>query len=99
MISLPGFSRQAYVMLLLLSFFFLRITWSKEISETTRPYLHQIFRGGRYVGVDVQCSIGFATGQPILDLKSATCLPSWDSHSTMDGRMGKQMGALTAQKS
>jgi len=32
-------------------------------------------------------------------LKSATRLPSWDSHSTMDGRIGKRMGALTAQKS
>ena len=61
--------------------------------------LHQIFRGGRYVGVDVQCSIGFAIGQPTADVKSATCLPSWDSHSTTDGRVGKQMGALTAQKS
>jgi len=28
-----------------------------------------------------------------------TCLPSWDSHFTTDGRMGKRMGALTAQKS
>jgi len=37
-ISPPDFSRQAYVMLLLLSFFFffLTISWSKEISETTR---------------------------------------------------------------
>jgi len=25
--------------------------------------------------------------------------PSWDSHSTTDGRLGKPMGALTAQKS
>jgi len=30
--------------------------------------------------------------------KSATRLPSWHSHSTTDGRIGKRMGALTAQK-
>jgi len=39
--------------------------------------LHQIFRDGRYVGVNVQSGIGFATGQgtlprqPILSAKSA----------------------------
>jgi len=39
--------------------------------------LHQIFRGGRYVGTDVQTAIGFVTGQgtlpwqPILGAKSA----------------------------
>ena len=32
-----SFSRQAYVMLLLLSFFLLTIAWSQEILETTRP--------------------------------------------------------------
>jgi len=31
--------------------------------------------------------------------KSATRLPSWDSHSKTDGSIGKQMGALIAQKS
>jgi len=40
-ISPPGFSRQAYVMSLLLSFLFfllfLTSAWSKEISETARP--------------------------------------------------------------
>jgi len=57
--------------------------------------LHQIFRCGRHVGVDVQSGIGLASGkgtlswQPILGMKSATRLPSWDSHSTTDGRMGK----------
>ena len=35
-ISPPGFSRQAYVMLLLLFSFFLTIAWSNEILETTR---------------------------------------------------------------
>jgi len=67
--------------------------------------LHQIFRGGRHGGVDIQSKIGFAISQgtlpwqPILGPKLATRLPFWDSHSTTDGRMGKQMGALTAQKS
>ena len=32
-------------------------------------------------------------------MKSATRLPSWDSHSTTDDRMGKRMGALAVQKS
>jgi len=69
--------------------------------------LQQISRAGRHVGVDVQSGIGFATGQrmlpwqPILGAKSAEIgdTPSWDSPSTTDGRIGKPMGALTAQKS
>ena len=46
--------------------------------------LHQIFRGGRHVGVDVQPGIVFPNGQgalpcqPILGAKSARRLPSWD---------------------
>jgi len=31
--------------------------------------------------------------------KSSTRLPSWDSHSTTDSRMGKRMHSLTAQMS
>jgi len=77
-ISPPGFTRQVYVLLLLLSFFFSFLTtaWSKEISETARPSSPNV-QGGRYVGVDVQSGIGFATGQgtlprqPILGAKSA----------------------------
>ena len=56
-VSPPGFSPQAYVMPLLLSFlfffFFLTIAWSKEIYETTRPIFTKFLRGGRHVGVDV----------------------------------------------
>ena len=67
--------------------------------------LHLIFRDGRHVGVDVESGIGFQIGQgtlpwqPILGANSATRLLSWDSHSATDSRMGKRMGALTAQKS
>ena len=44
--SPPGFSRQAYVMLLLLSFLlsFLTIAWSKKISETTGLIFTKLFR-------------------------------------------------------
>ena len=70
--------------------------------------LQQIFRGGRHVMrrcVDVKSGIAFPIGQwtlpwqPILgakSAKSATRIPSWDSQSTTDDRMGKRMGALTA---
>ena len=70
--------------------------------------LHHICRVGRHVCVDVQSRVGYSIcqgtllWQPILARnrpKSATRLPSWDSHSTRDGRTGKRMGALTVQKS
>jgi len=66
--------------------------------------LHQIFKLGRHVAVDVQFGIRFAIGQgtlprqPILVAKSAEIgdtFPSWDLHSRMDGSMAKQMDALT----
>jgi len=54
---------------------FLAIAWSKRISNQTD--IHQIFRVGRHVAVDVQFGIGFAIGQgtllwqPIIGAKSA----------------------------
>jgi len=63
-ISPPGFSRQAYVMLLLLSFLFFFIDCLEQTDlGNYKTDLHQIFRDGRHVGVDVQSGIGFAIGQ------------------------------------
>jgi len=61
----------------------------------TQTDVHQIFRVGRHVGADVQSRIRFMIGQgtlpwqPILCAKSKSVkrLPSWDSHSTTDGRI------------
>ena len=67
-ISLPGFSRQAYVMFLLLlssSSFFNACLEQTDLSNY-KTNLHQIIKGGRHVGVDVQSGIGFATGQGTL---------------------------------
>jgi len=67
-------------MLLLLSFSsFFTITWSKEISETSRPIFTEFsdLWFSRYVAVDVRSGIGFAIGQgtllwqPIFGAKSA----------------------------
>jgi len=70
--------------------------------------LHKIFRGG----IDMyRCSIWFWFLDRSRDVAMTTnfrreigrnrryAFPSWDSHSTTDGRIGKRMGALTAQKS
>jgi len=89
----PGFSRQAYVMPLLLSFLFFLLLFSDRLEQRDlgnckcKTDLHQIFRDGRHVRVDVQSGIDFRIGQgtlpwqPILSAKSATRLPSWDSHN------------------
>jgi len=80
------------------------IDWNKEISETIRPIFIK-FLGMVDVLVQMLSGTGFPIGQetlprqPILLAKSATRLPSWDWHSTTDSRVGKWMGALTAQKS
>ena len=76
-VSPPGFSRQAYVLLLLLSLFFLfndRLEQRDLTNYTTD--LHQILTGGSHVGVNFQSGIDFAIGQatlprhPILGAKS-----------------------------
>jgi len=77
-VSPPGFSWQAYVILLLLSFlFFFNDLWEQRDLGNYKTDLHQIFRGGSDIGVDVQSDIGFQIGQgtlpwqPILGAKSA----------------------------
>jgi len=90
-------------MLLLLSFLFFHhhLLFNDRLEQRDlgnyKTNLHQIFRDGRHVGADVQSRIGFAIGQGTLPWRPK--FPSWDSHSTTDGRMGKRMGALTAHKS
>jgi len=56
---------------------FLKIVWSKRGLGNYKSDLHQIFRDGRHVGVDVHSGIDFRIGQgtlpwqPILGAKSA----------------------------
>jgi len=62
------FSRQIYVMHLLLSFFFFHhFLFNDRLEQRDlgnyKTDLHQIFRVGRHAGVDVQYGIGFAIGQ------------------------------------
>ena len=68
LVSPPGFSRRAYVMPLLL--FSFPILFNDRLEQRDlRNYktdLHQIFRDGRYVGVDVQSCTGFRIGQGML---------------------------------
>jgi len=54
-ISPPGFSGQAYVLLLLLSFFFSFFNDCLEQRglRNYKPDLQQMFRGGKYLDVDV----------------------------------------------
>ena len=87
-------------MLLLLSFLFFLSFFNDRLEQRDlrnyRTDLHQIFRSGRH-GVDVQSGTGFQISQgtlpwqPTLGVKSATCLPSWDAHSTMDVSTEKRM--------
>jgi len=59
------------------SFFFFNDRLEQRDLRNYKTDLHQIFRDGRYVGVDVQSGIGFRIGQgalpwqPILGAKSA----------------------------
>jgi len=71
---------KAYVMPLLLSFLFFHLFNDSLEQRGLRNYkadVHEILRGGRHVGIDVQSGIGFAIGQwtllwqPILSAKSA----------------------------
>ena len=92
-------------MLLLLSFLFFFFNDSLEQRDlgNYKTDLHQIFRDGRHVGVDVQSGIGFRIDQgtlpwqAILGAKSAEIgdTPSWDSRCTTDDSMEKGMHALT----
>ena len=83
-ISLPGWrpAWRAYVLLLLLTFFFILfffLVFNDRLEQTElRTYqtdLHEIFRVGRHVAVDVQSGICFAQStlpwQPILGAISA----------------------------
>jgi len=66
--------------------------------------LHQVFRDGRYVAVDVQSGNGFWIGQgtlpwqPILGAKSAEIGDTLLAFHN-GWQVGKGMGALTAQMS
>jgi len=98
----PGSATHFYVAYVMLMFFNDCLEQRGLINYQTD--LHQIFRLGRHVAVDVQFGIRYAISQgtlprqPILGAKSAEIgdtFPSWDSHSRMDGSMAKQMDALT----
>jgi len=87
------------------SFFsFLTIAWSKEISQPTRStftkfsglierwlYMFNLVFVSRSFKGRCHGNQFYAPNRP----KSATRLPSWDLHSTTDGRMAKQMDTLT----
>ena len=54
-------------MLLLLSFlFFFNDRWEQRDLGNYKTDLHQIFRGGSHIGVDVQSGIDFPIGQGTL---------------------------------
>ena len=69
-ISPLGFSRQAYVMLLLLSFLFFCHLFNDRLEQRDlgnyKTDLHQVFRDGRHAGVDVQSGTGFPIDQGTL---------------------------------
>jgi len=73
---------------------FLTIAWSKEISEY-KTDLHQIFRHGKHVGVDVNSGIGFAIAQgmlptqPLLSAKSAEIGDTPSSGTDIPQRMAE----------
>jgi len=77
LVSPPGFSRQAYVLLLLLlSSSFLTIAWSKEISESTRPIFTK-FSG--LVGCWCRCSICY-------------WFPDWSRYVAMATNFRREIG-------
>jgi len=66
-IILPGFSRPAYAMLLLLSFlFFFNHRLEQRDLGNYKTDLHEIFGDARHVGADVQSGIGFRIAQGTL---------------------------------